>query len=69
MPVEEGLVSILHTLEHFPLADVVRTDSRLDDLVVGILLGPGRPALLVLLHDHLLLVLDGKAIVRSKEIM
>ena len=66
LPVEQGLVPVLHGLEDLPLPDVVRADAGLDDLVLGLLLGAGRPALVVLLHDDLLLVLDVQAGKRSR---
>ena len=47
----------IHIL-HLPLADVVGTDPAADDLVVRLLLGPDCPALIVLVHYHLLLLLD-----------
>ena len=43
---------------HLPLADVVWADPAADDLVVRLLLGPDGPALVVLVHYHLLLLLD-----------
>ena len=56
-PVEEGFISVLQRLQHFPLADVVWLDSALDDLVLRLLLCPGGPALPVLCHDDLRLLL------------
>ena len=43
---------------HLPLADVVRADPAADDLVVWLLLCPDGPPLVVLVHYHLLLLLD-----------
>ena len=43
---------------HLPLADVVGADPAADDLVVRLLLGPDCPSLVVLVHYHLLLLLD-----------
>jgi hypothetical protein len=48
--VEEGLVAVLERLEDLPFADVVGIDAGLDDLVLGVGGGTGRPSLLVLLH-------------------
>ena len=43
---------------HLPLADVVGADPAADDLVVRLLLGPDGPPLVVLVHNHLLLLFD-----------
>ena len=50
---------------HLPLADVVGADPAADDLVVRLLLGPDGPALVVLVHYHLLLLLDVQTAINS----
>ena len=56
--VEEGLIAILQGLQDLPFADIVGINAGADDFILGVGGGPGRPALLILLHHNQLLFVE-----------